>query len=212
MGPALVAWAHAHRGTPTEADALLDALGDAQRRRWAGLNGTAASRFLTGRMLLAELIGELAPGHPITLSSRCDRCGGAHGRPRAVAAPVVLSVAYAGPLVVAAAARATEAAAIGVDVEAGDAAQRLPDLDRLFAPAPPPDLRGWTRIEAALKADGRGVRVPPADVRFGPASALSLPGAVIASVPGRAPAIEVATIPGPAEHVLSIAIAPPPRS
>ncbi len=74
------------------------------------------------------------------------------------------SLSYADGIVVAAVAPVLEAPAIGVDVERGDADARPDDLALLFSPRPAPTLDQWARMEAALKADGRGFTLEPTDV------------------------------------------------
>lgn len=127
----------------------------------------------TGRMLLRALAGELAPGCDLRIEQRCPVCGGPHGRPVLPHAPVLASVAYADPWVIVAVASDRLASAIGIDAERAGA---QPDLAALFAPAGPPDLRGWTAIEAVLKADGRGLMVPPDQVRLLPDGRATVPG------------------------------------
>lgn len=131
------------------------------RIAWA--RTTPEERRDTGRALIRALAAELAPGADVRVEQRCPVCGGPHGRPLLPQAPLLASAAYADPWVVVAVAREQDAAAIGIDVELEGAA---PDLALLFAPEDPPDLRGWTAIEAALKADGRGLLVPPDRVRL----------------------------------------------
>jgi 4'-phosphopantetheinyl transferase len=104
-------------------------------------------------------------------------------------------VSYAAGLAVVAAAPAGAARAIGVDAEAGPD-RPMPALAGLFAPRHPPTLREWTRIEAALKADGRGLRVEPRDVRLDGATAV---------VPSSA-TVELFDVDGPAGLVVSFAI------
>ena len=123
------------------------------------------SRRETAEALVRALAGELAPGSDLRIERRCPVCGGPHGRPVLPSVPVHASIAYADPWVVVAVARAEDAAAIGIDAEPDGATL---DLAALFAPADPPDLRGWTAIEAVLKADGRGLMVPPDEVRLFP--------------------------------------------
>lgn len=114
----------------------------------------------------------------------------------------MVSLAYAGELVAAAAAPADRVMAIGIDVERGNAETILTDLSPLMAP--PPSLREWTRIEAALKADGRGLQVAPDAVRI-PADA--------AFVPGRDHPIALHHAPAPPGYVVSLAVAArPPRA
>jgi 4'-phosphopantetheinyl transferase len=157
-------------------------------------------RSTSGDALLASLVSALAPWSGTRIARRCPRCGGSdHGAPVPLEAPVVLSVAYAGRLAVGAAALAREAEAVGVDVERGEPGTVLSDLANLLDP--PPTLRGWTRIEAALKADGRGLRVPPGDVRI---------RGERARIPGRDGPIALYDVPAPDGFVVSLAIAARP--
>ena len=166
FGPILLSWADASE--PGEAStAALERLGEAQRRRHGALSGLQARRFLLGRRLLVELASELTAVEDLRLTTTCERCGAEHGRPRMDSAPVAVSVSYAGNVVAVAAARHTDAAAVGVDIEAEPPPGRyepLHALAPLFAPSAPPDTERWTLIEAALKADGRGVEVDVAAV------------------------------------------------
>lgn len=92
------------------------------------------------------------------LSNRCARCGGPHGR---VTTPgFAVSVTYAGGFAVVAVASEQDVAALGVDAE--DAVDRPSGA---LVPGVAATARDWTRIEAALKADGRGLRVAPGTVR-----------------------------------------------
>jgi 4'-phosphopantetheinyl transferase len=111
-----------------------------------------------GRALLRALVAELAgvAEAGIRIVARCPDCGGDHGRP-VVMAPdaatdVRVSLAHAGGVTVAA---ALVGGAVGIDAE-----------PRPHAADAFPALRRWTRIEAVLKADGRGLRVDPETVEF----------------------------------------------
>ncbi|MFE1646003.1 hypothetical protein ACFM35_10530 [Microbacterium sp. P01] len=219
VGPVLLRWTDAASSDDhpaiTAAEDGLAAVGAQQVRRHASLEGLRARRFALGRHLLATLIGELAgPEAEPEIDTTCALCGADHGAPRAVVAPVALSVSYAGSVVVAAAAPRAVIARLGVDVErrAGAAGEVQSGLAALFAPAAPPDLAGWTRIEAVLKADGRGVRIEPADVVGDARDAASarLPGGTWMRVPGVHDAFEVATVGGadaPEGCVVSLAVA-----
>ncbi|WP_438353720.1 4'-phosphopantetheinyl transferase family protein [Microbacterium sp. CJ88] len=208
LGPVRLAWARAE-APDAETRALLATLGRAQRERWEAMQGARADAFATGRMLLARLSARAAPGSRLALTSVCPLCGEDHGPPRAHGAPLALSVAYAGSTVVAAVARTEEVRGLGVDVEPASDGP-LPSLAGLF-PDGAPDAAGWTRIEAVLKADGRGVRVAPDELRIDTEPGAVLPGAVCARVPTRDEAIEVVTIPGPPGHVVSAAVLPADR-
>ncbi|WJL96203.1 chemotaxis protein CheY [Microbacterium sp. ET2] len=112
------------------------------------------------------LIAGLA-GNPADLRIRnpCPRCGGPHG-------PVVLegtrlrgSVAYAGRIAVAAVAFQAGVIGFGIDAESRvDAARDSAGWEGVPRPGRHGTVREWTRIEAALKADGRGLGADPADV------------------------------------------------
>lgn len=210
FGPVRIAWADA-AASPARDPEILERLGDAQVRRHAALSGIAARRFLGGRALLAGLIGELTDARDLGFTTACDRCGAEHGRPRLERAPVVVSISYAGSIVAVAAARRTDAAAVGVDIErepAGGARTPLRELAPLFAPAPAPDTQGWTLLEAALKADGRGTAVDLAEVHIGQVGTGRLAGSRAVRIPGRAGAVDVGLIPGPPAFVLSAAMVP----
>ncbi|MET0297145.1 MAG: hypothetical protein ABW024_07060 [Microbacterium sp.] len=152
-----------------------------------------ATRRAAGDALLARLVGEL--GFTAAIGRRCPVCGADdHGRP-VTTAPVALSLSYAGSMVAGAAVRLEDAASVGIDIEPSD--RDTGDLRALFAPATPPDIAGWTRIEAVLKADGRGIRIEPSSV------------VIDGSVATRPGPFDVRTIPGPAGFVISCAVAAP---
>ncbi|WP_404446473.1 hypothetical protein LG315_03210 [Microbacterium marinum] len=170
----------------------------------AAASGARSERaVLAGRDILAEAIA-LTGGPPTVIHSSCAVCGSTgHGAPRTASGATQVSVAYAPGLVVVAAAPTQAVAAIGVDVEV-DRTGPLDELAGLFAPAPPPDIRRWTQLEAALKVDGRGVRVPPERVVV-----RSTPGGAVADVPGGAVGIELFDVDGPAGFCISLALARP---
>lgn len=98
------------------------------------------------------------------LTQACPRCGGAHGPVSARGVPRRVSVTYAAGMAVVAVADATVVESLGVDAE--------PERDEVRDAAGlrgvlvgDPSVRDWTRVEAAVKADGRGLRVDPAAVR-----------------------------------------------
>lgn len=184
----------------TETDAA--AMGQGQVDRFRQLTGSRAQGFLAGRALIRELVRRIRGFDEIRLSSRCVRCGADHGRPRS--AGVSLSVSHAEDLVVVAAtARST---LLGVDVEQGTADGRLDGLGRLFPDGSAPDLAAWTRIEAAVKADGRGFEIEPSEVLLQSSPDGSEPRAWSAVLPGRPSPLEVTTLVGPPGHVLSVAV------
>jgi 4'-phosphopantetheinyl transferase len=159
--------------------------------------------------LLAQLLRSLG-SDDVRVLRQCEVCGSTgHGRPVAASGTALVSVSYAADRVVAVAAPASAGRAVGVDIEAIRGSGPMSDLAALFAPAPPPDVRGWTAIEAALKADGRGLRVPPGLVVAHPELAGDvLPGGHRIAVPGRGTRIEVVSAPAPEGFAISVAIDP----
>ena len=183
VGPAIVAYSRVGHpsGDPAPNDEDLDdapwltASDRARALRWGP--GLRRARFVEGRRLLRQLISRLAPDANPAIEARCARCGSRdHGAVRALRAPVVVSISYSGPAVAAAAAPARAATGLGIDVESGAPDEILRELAALFAPADPPTRRRWTEIEAAVKADGRGLRIPPERIRFAGGGA-TVPGA-----------------------------------
>ena len=181
-------------------------------RRHAALDGAAARRFLAGRWLLAALIVEDPGDADLTLTSTCGRCGGDHGRPRLRRIPVEISVSYAGDMVAVAAAARVDAAAVGIDIErlpSAGADAPLDGLALLFTPLPPPSTAEWTLLEAALKADGRGVAADLSHVLVGDRASGALPGSRAVAMPWRADRVDAAVIRGPEGYALSAAVARP---
>ena len=123
--------------------------------------------------LVARIAGALldarpdaSHGAPVTVGRRCQRCGAAdHGRPVVVGAPVLASVSYAGDLAVVAVAEASRVLALGIDAEQTERGH-AENLRGVIAPGRTTSLRRWTRVEAVLKADGRGLSVEPGRVRI----------------------------------------------
>lgn len=75
------------------------------------------------------------------------------------------SVAYAGRFAVAAVVFAPGLRGFGIDAEMRtDPVRDAAGWGGIPGPGARGTVRGWTRIEAALKADGRGLTVDPADV------------------------------------------------
>ena len=187
---------------------ILEVLSAPEHRRWeatATASAEAADRFLVGRMLLRELSAETlgTPIESITVLAECPSCGGPHGRPSiSVAGATALhaTLSHTTGLVVAAILPPTSGSAIGIDVEAvagagsgsdSDSDERLSAIEALVPRTADwrrgvlggrgirSGLRAWTRVEAVLKADGRGLRVDPSAVALRPAN-----GGLAASVDG----------------------------
>jgi 4'-phosphopantetheinyl transferase len=157
-----------------DAERLLPLLTAAERERYEGTAAASvAERFVFGRVLLRMLAAELTGGSAsgIDVVACCAGCSGPHGRPRLEGADPLLaslsvSVAHcAGAVVVA----ASSAGVVGVDIEpAAGSAERGAQITRVAgapfwvgAARPADPILHWTRIEAVLKADGRGLAVDP---------------------------------------------------
>lgn len=172
--------------------ALLPLLSAPELERFAATSDEAAAgRFVVGRaairMLASEMLdGALSPSE-IVVSAHCAVCGGPHGRPEAELRSakgrrISLSIAHcASGVAVAAMWRGI----VGIDVEPADATTAaLAAVSSLIPPAARPAGRNWepvqhwTRVEAALKADGRGLTLDPAEVRIA-----SGDGAITATLP-----------------------------
>ncbi|GAA4196997.1 4'-phosphopantetheinyl transferase superfamily protein [Streptosporangium oxazolinicum] len=135
-------------------------------------------RFLTGSWLLRTVVAArlgIGPGD-VVVDRSCPDCTRYHGKPRIKTdgPPLHVSVSHSGDRVVVA---LTAEGPLGVDVEAvpsspvdGPAWSALTEDERSAVEALPPKERYeafatvWVRKEAALKATGHGLRVPPGGV------------------------------------------------
>lgn len=134
------------------------------------------------------------------LSRVCAWCGGAHGAVRVTGADAAASVSYAGELVVVATAAAPPDALFAIDAEPRELQPVALARTRAALEDPEADAATWTRVEAALKADGRGLRVDPGSVRLEASGE-----AWLAHVPGRHAPLRVVTLAGPPGVVVSLA-------
>ncbi|KQX07581.1 MULTISPECIES: 4'-phosphopantetheinyl transferase family protein [unclassified Leifsonia] len=204
---------------------ILELVSEQERARWE-TEPTEQRRdgFLVGRMLLRELSAELCglPLEAISVRAECPSCGGEHGIPRidipGAEAPHA-SLSRTVDLVVAAVLPATAGSSVGVDVETiAGSPERLRAIDELVPrrsgtrrpglrrpSAAVSTLRRWTRVEAVLKADGRGLLVDPAAVTVRRAA-----GRLTASVAGSATNYTVLdrsiTVGGRRRAVVSLAV------
>lgn len=213
FGPAVLAWVDAAAMPALRRQGMQRLATSQQLRRYAQLRGPEAHRFVVGRWLLARLISELTADGDPGFTTTCVHCGADHGRPRLATAPVAVSLSYAGSTVAAAAVPQAAASAVGIDIEPAPGEgghERLAGLAPLFAPSDPPDIAGWTLLEAAVKADGRGVAVDIARVRIGERGSGRLPGSHAVRIPGRPGTLDGAILAeGPRGFVLSAAVVPP---
>lgn len=183
MSSAIVRW---EASTPSDErrHRILDVLSAPERARWESEpSDERRDRFLVGRMLLRELSADLLglPLEAITVEAECPSCGGPHGIPRISAAGAMnehgapaphAGLSHTTDLVVAVILPATAGSAVGIDVEAiAGSRERLRAIDELVPVQPGSRARGgrtasatlrrWTRVEAVLKADGRGLLTDP---------------------------------------------------
>jgi len=147
------------------------------------------------------LLRELLPS-AATIDNPCPRCGGPHGPVRIQGASAVASVTYAGARALVAVCTAEGVAGVGIDAEPVEDARRdAAGLGGVLG-AGEASVRSWTRVEAALKADGRGLRVDPAAVRIE-----ENPGGWTAHVPGGETMSGWDAV-GPRDLVVSVAVRP----
>lgn len=179
----------------------------AERERLASLTPERARLFLRGRALVFDSIlqwGEGVDAAHVSLRAVCPRCGGPHGAPMIEGASLVASLSHSGDISVAALADSHLIAAIGIDIEPDDASpERRAAIVGLTSAEPAEALRHWTRVEAALKADGRGLRVDPESVRMSaPRHPLAAASATIAGSPH---VYDLFDVPGPEGHLTTVA-------
>jgi 4'-phosphopantetheinyl transferase len=134
------------------------------RVAWQTLPPARARREIADA--LVARIATASTGGTVIVGRRCERCGATdHGRPVVTGAPIQASVSYTADVVVVAVADACRVLALGIDAERG-APTRQNGLRGLIIPGQRTSLRHWTRVEAVLKADGRGLSVDPRRVRI----------------------------------------------
>lgn len=210
---------HVSARSPGSVDPLPLDPADATQGLWAWASIPAATpRRDVARVLVRSLVDIIAPGCDIALSNPCPRCGGPHGPVVVTGAPVVASVAYAtrrgasptkSTIAVAAAARESPAAsgpaesgptdAIGIDAEFVDDPVR-DGIGLAGVLAEGASIRDWVRVEAALKADGRGLRAAPESVEVRPRE-----GGWVATVAGSAHVLHGRDLSGPSKLIVSVA-------
>lgn len=165
----------------TDVDVAVAVLSQPERRRYERAPDTSRMTFLAGRVLLRTLVSELTGLNPadVPLAATCPDCERPHGCPTLDGIPLGVSLAHTDGLVVAAAAWNRP---VGIDVERDrpGAESAIGSLTGYAA------LEHWVRVEAVLKADGRGLRVDPRDVVMEECHVpVQPPGAVIATVTDR---------------------------
>ncbi|MEO5920156.1 MAG: 4-phosphopantetheinyl transferase [Pseudolysinimonas sp.] len=182
------------------ADALT-MISPAERTRHRLLSAGRADEFLAGRLLLRSLAADLLGISPseVPILARCPDCSAPHGRTVIEGSDLHVSLSHT-PLGRVGA--AMFGAAIGVDAEPiRGHPSRLAAIRHV---ANVESLRDWTRIEAVLKADGRGLRIDPRDVEMQETSS-----GVVASVPDSPTRYQLVTPTAMAGLVVSVAHAGP---
>lgn len=133
---------------------------DAFELRWVR-RSPSDDPFLAGRSLLRSLAAELTGMREddVRIVAICRECGGPHGRPFIEGSALQVGLSHCRTATVAV---ASWKAPVGVDVE--DLPGTPAAVEAIGTLTGTAELRHWTRIEAVLKADGRGLRVDPARV------------------------------------------------
>ena len=150
--------------------------------------------------LLRTLVGDPAA----SITNACPQCGAPHGPVQIAGARLVASVTYAGGFAIACIADRAYAAAAGIDAESvKDPRRSAAAMRGIIHPGRSSSLREWTRVEAVLKADGRGLRVAPAAV-----SLTEGDGAWRATVDGSPRVFDGWDVPGPPGTIMSLAVEP----
>jgi 4'-phosphopantetheinyl transferase len=147
-----------------------------ERARYETLPPDRGRRFSDGRALLRSLVAAEAgvSSASVVFSARCPDCGADHGGPvvtqPAAARRLRVSLSHSGEASIAV---ATWDRSVGVDAEAiatvGERVEAICALTDVPGGAGESTadraVRHWTRVEAVLKADGRGLRLDPRTVR-----------------------------------------------
>ncbi|MGV8883527.1 MAG: 4'-phosphopantetheinyl transferase family protein [Rhodoglobus sp.] len=122
---------------------------------------TPRDDFIAGRLLLRTVLAELTGAAPdeVVLDATCPDCGKQHGRVTAPGTDLYVSISHSAEVAVVAVADVP----IGIDVESEPSPEALAAIGAVAGEA---SITRWTRVEAVLKADGRGLRVDPRHVVF----------------------------------------------
>ena len=149
-------------------DGVAARLGPSDLTRLALADEVARGRFLAGRSAILTAVSRLvgSPVDALMVDAACPDCGGPHGRPAVSGVPggVHVALAHGENHAFAVAARMP----VGIDAEPRSTPRaRLDAIRDVTGHRRGDSLARWTAIEAILKADGRGLRVDPRDVRVG---------------------------------------------
>ena len=169
------------------------------RVQWMPVPPDTARRGVAWQ-LLRTLVGDPAA----SISNACPECGAPHGPVQITGADVVASVTYVGGFAIACVADRAVATAVGIDAESvSDPRRSAAAMQGIIHPGLSSSLREWTRVEAVLKADGRGLRVAPAAVSLSEGD-----GAWRATVEGSPRVFNGWDVPGPRGTIMSVAVEP----
>jgi len=168
------------------------------RIRWARV-AEGAPRRDTAWGLLRSLL----PDDGTRITNECDRCGEPHGRVRIHDPRIRSGVTYAGGFAIVCV--TDEAASVGIDAEPEfDARRDAAGLVGIVRSGVTTTVRAWTRIEAVLKADGRGLQVDPSRVHIAELGG----GTWRASIDGSATVFAGRDVAGPDRVMVSVAVQP----
>ncbi len=168
------------------------------RVRWTAVPDGAMRRDVAW-----DLVRTLLPDPSARITNECPRCGGPHGPVHIDRAGVHASVTYAGGFAVVCVAD-DRAASVGIDAEPETHERRdAAGLTGIVRPGEFASVRDWTRVEAVLKADGRGLAVDPAAVAI-----VAEGTSWTASVDGSDRAFVGRDVAGPPGIVVSVALEP----
>lgn len=191
----------------------------ARARRGAHGDRTLAGRAAL-RLLLAHVRGDTITAAPaLAMDRTCERCGAAHGRPRAPGLSVSSATSENHVLV----GVGGEEMRIGVDVQALPATLWSGFDATVFHPRERrsdqyADIRAhialWTRKEAVLKAAGVGLLIDPARLHLdtspgpettwwdvGEESPAQLQGLQVRDLPGAVPRAVASSVPAPVRWI-----------
>lgn len=146
---------------PLSADERAEALAVLSPGEHERYTATPRDSFLAGRLLLRNLLADLtgSAANDVILDATCPDCGKQHGRVTAPGMGFHVSISHSAEVAVVAVADVP----IGIDVEGEPSPEALAAIGTVAGEA---SITRWNRIEAVLKADGRGLRVDPKRVVF----------------------------------------------
>jgi len=146
---------------PLSADERAEALAVLSPPEVERYTGASRDDFLAGRLLVRNLLADLTGSAPdeVVLDAACPDCGKQDGRVTAPDTDFHVSISHSADVAVVAVADVP----IGIDIEGDPSPEALAAIGAVAGEA---SITHWTRVEAVLKADGRGLRVDPKRIHF----------------------------------------------